>query len=206
MSGVIKSGGGTRVPSSLSRQELARIEAEDVRRRFLKEILTRIGVERVEELHLFAPIRQGGVESGVALVAVCPPAAEDPAPVDAAAEASAEDLIPERGAPPENNDNATSADDSHHSNAPNIIPAPPRPRAGSSRHTIYTGRYRLTQRGPDRGKWEFDLVEEADAPLEAVEAVVRGVHERSGEPTDCERISGDELRRMTADPAWNAAR
>ncbi|HEY3258311.1 MAG TPA: hypothetical protein VGJ64_05605 [Gemmatimonadaceae bacterium] len=41
----------------------------DITERFLKEIADRIGPELVEELRLFPPIRQGGVETGVAIVA-----------------------------------------------------------------------------------------------------------------------------------------
>ena len=38
--------------------------------------------------------------------------------------------------------------------------------------SIHTARYRLTLKGADRGKWEVDVVAEADAPLDAVDAVV----------------------------------
>jgi hypothetical protein len=47
-------------------------EAPDSRTRFLREIGTRLPAERVMEVHLFPAIRQGGVESGVAVVAVAP--------------------------------------------------------------------------------------------------------------------------------------
>lgn len=40
--------------------------------RFLQEISDRAGRENVTELHVFSPIRQGGQESGVAVVATTP--------------------------------------------------------------------------------------------------------------------------------------
>ena len=40
----------------------------DTRERFLVAILAQIPAERVAEIHFFQPIRQGGVESGVAVV------------------------------------------------------------------------------------------------------------------------------------------
>ena len=41
----------------------------ETQQRFLRVIAERIGAERVVELHLFPGIRQGGMESGVAVVA-----------------------------------------------------------------------------------------------------------------------------------------
>ena len=73
------------------------------------------------------------------------------------------------------------------------------PRA--ARYTVYTARYRLQLKGPDRGKWEADVVEEADAPLLTVDAVVRGVQRRAGDEAEVERLSGDDLRRLLAGPA-----
>jgi hypothetical protein len=66
------------------------------------------------------------------------------------------------------------------------------------RHTIYTAHYRLTIKGPDRGKWEMGVAAEADAPLLALEAVVRGVRHRAGEAADTERLSGDAFRAAVA--------
>ena len=42
----------------------------DPRTRFLREIAARVPAARVTELYLFAPMRQGGVETGVAVVAL----------------------------------------------------------------------------------------------------------------------------------------
>jgi hypothetical protein len=72
----------------------------------------------------------------------------------------------------------------------------------ADRHIVYTARYRLTLRGADRGKWEMDLVAEADAPLVTIEEVVRGVQERAGDATVPERFTGDTLRDRLAEPAW----
>jgi hypothetical protein len=49
-------------------------------------------------------------------------------------------------------------------------------------------------KGPDRGKWETNIVAEADAPLVTVDAVVRGVQRRAGDLDDPTRLDGDELR------------
>ena len=43
---------------------------DDVRARFLGGIAAQLPLDRVKELHLFGAIRQGGAESGVAVVAV----------------------------------------------------------------------------------------------------------------------------------------
>ncbi len=111
----------------------------DARTRFLREIAARVPATRVTELYLFPPMRQGGVESGVAVIAL---AGDDDA---------------------------------------------------STRQTVYTATYRLTQKGPDRGKWEASLQAEADAPLLTVGAVVRGVQRRSGDELEPERLTSAEL-------------
>ena len=111
----------------------------ETRERFLKAIAAQIAPERIAEIHFFSPIKQGGVESGVAVV------------------------------------------------VENVSPDAPR-------MVVYSARYRLTLKGPDRGKWETNLVAEADAPLVAVEAVVRGVQRRSGDVDDATKMDGDEVR------------
>jgi hypothetical protein len=116
------------------------------RARFLRAIAGELPVARVAELHLFPALRQGGVESGVAVIAALPEIA--------------------------------GAGDT----------APP------SRHTILTARYRLALKGPERGKWEFSLVAEADAPLVTLDAVVRGVQKRAGDTAEPERLSADAMR------------
>lgn len=44
--------------------------------RFLREIAEKVGADAVEEIHLFPPIRQGGVETGAAVVAAGAPVGE----------------------------------------------------------------------------------------------------------------------------------
>lgn len=66
-------------------------------------------------------------------------------------------------------------------------------RSDDSRHTVYTARYRLVVKGPDRGRWEFECVAEADAPLITVETVVRGVQRRSGDLDDPLRYDAASL-------------
>ena len=111
----------------------------DARTRFLGEIAERVPVTRITELYLFPPMRQGGLESGVAVIAVA-------------------------------------GDDE-----------------GSTRQTVYTATYRLTLKGPDRGKWEATMQAEADAPLLTVSAVVRGVQRRSGDEMEPERLTAADL-------------
>jgi hypothetical protein len=123
----------------------------ETRERFLQAIAAQVPVEQIAEIHFFQPIRQGGVESGVAVVAAWPVVASDATPRDAGDEREA-------------------------------------------RPVVYTARYRLTLKGPDRGKWEASVVAEADAPLITVDAVVRGVQRRSGDADVATRMEGDDVR------------
>jgi len=68
--------------------------------------------------------------------------------------------------------------------------------AGHERHTVYTARYRLAIKGADRGKWEFEMRAEADAPLVTVDAVVAGVMDRAGETFEPERIAGSAFQEI----------
>lgn len=113
---------------------------------FLRAVAARVPLDLVAEVHLFPSMRQGPMETGLAVLATSP--------------------------------------------AP---PAGPR-----ERHTVFSARYRLTLRGPERGKLEVDVTAEADAPLVTVDQVVRGVQRRSADTGDPERLSGDELRRLAA--------
>jgi hypothetical protein len=124
--------------------------------RFLKAILERVPVERVVELHLFPAIRQGQVETGVAVVAAEPP----PGPELA---------------------------------------------LQAARLEVHTARYRLTRKGPERGKWEIEVKTQADAPLETVETVVRGVQDRAGEAIEPTRFTGRELLALMSEPAWQTS-
>ena len=113
----------------------------ETRERFLLAIAAQVAPERIAEIHFFQPIKQGGVESGVAVVV--------------------ENAAPE-----------------------------------TPRMVIYAASYRLTLKGLDRGKWEVNIVAEADAPLVAVDAVVRGVQRRSGDVDDAARMDGEDVRAM----------
>ena len=144
---------------------------DETRTRFLASIATQVPVERIAEVHLFPAIRQGGIESGVAVIAVereGEPAADPPVEVDEGEPAT---------------DTPVEADD-----------AEPRIEAPPQRYTVFSARYRHTLKGPDRGKWEVAVTEEADAPLLTVDAVVRGVQRRSGDAEEIVRLSRDEVR------------
>ena len=72
------------------------------------------------------------------------------------------------------------------------------------RHVVYTARYRLVLKGPDRGKWELDIRDEADAPLVTVDAVVRGVQRRIGDIAEVERMTPEQLAVAISDTPWKA--
>lgn len=138
----------------------------DARERFLLEIAAVVPPHRVSEVHFFAPLRQGPMETGVAVVAAMPEGAlEQEAPVDLDA-------------------------------APVDEPQYPEGAHLSARHVVYSASYRWTRKGPERGKWESEVVAEADAPLLTVETVVQGVMRRSSEPLAVEKLDGDTIRAM----------
>lgn len=122
----------------------------DTTERFMREIAASIPPETISEVRLFPAIRQGLVETGVAVIAAHPDANADVTP---------------------------------------------------DRHTVYTARYRLAVKGADRGKWEFEIRADADAPLPTVDAVVDGVMRRAGESFEPERISASAFRSILAHPA-----
>lgn len=252
-----------------------------VAERFLRAILDKVPLDRIEELHLFSPLRQGTVETGIAVVAarvevaavaetlrplelaldntpeaevdepvVEEPVAEvvevsayisteDPTGVDDEVESSleeaetvADELEDERGIDVENaveserdeveeGDLEEDVDNPEIDDSPYSDDIPPisvaaeasdvvaatgisdaivveefaKPEAPVIRHTVYTARYRLIVKGPERGKWEIDVVDEADAPLLTVETVVRGVQRRAGEETATVRYDAGQLAR-----------
>jgi hypothetical protein len=119
------------------------------------------------------------------------------AAVDAAADATG-DVTSDDDATSE--DDVTSADDatridaladdtSTDADAPEPISAAPMQRL-----RILTASYRSTIKGPDRGKWNVEILDEAVAPRDAIEAVLRGVRHRSSEPADPELVSAAELQ------------
>jgi len=75
----------------------------------------------------------------------------------------------------------------------------------AQRLEVHTAWYRLTRKGPERGKWEIEVKTQADAPLETVETVVRGVQERAGEAIEPTRLTGRELRALINEPAWQTS-
>ena len=139
--------------------------------RFLRAIVAQVPADRIAEIHFFAPIRQGGGESGVAVVAAWP----EPSVAPEAGAVQLEAELPDEPVPELPADEA---------------PEPERP----PRSVVYTARYRLTLKGPERGKWECNVVAEAEAPLDTVDTVVRGVLRRAGDADDATRVDGDELR------------
>ncbi len=136
-----------------TRPDRADAPVSEVTERFLRAVIDKVPLERIEELHLFAPLRQGGTETGIAVVA-----ARVPVPTPG-------DELPDSASAP-------------------VV-----------RHTVYTARYRLILKGPERGTWEADVVDEADAPLLTVEMVVRGVQRRAGEDTEILRYSDRQIAR-----------
>jgi hypothetical protein len=169
------------------------VTGEETRARFLAAIAAQIPADRVIELHLFGAIKQGGTESGVAVIAVDP---EAPVVVELADEADGEQVLRVAQDDGQDADEETDAADASDDAAADDAAAdePPAPRAAPRRYIVYTARYRLTLKGPERGKWEASVTEEADAPLITVDAVVRGVSRRSGDADETVRLSGDEFR------------
>ena len=226
----------------------------ETQQRFLRAIAERVPKEQVVEVHLFPAIRQGGVETGVAVVAEQPRALEtsangavsheEPLPVTVepelapaeAADSPEAEAFEAQTAPADPNTESVGdpdaieidpiatdllrtdevvaidavVEDPMESNdelAGHLATGDGGPSgvtvvesevwsasAPQGRLTVHTARYRLTLKGVDRGKWEVDVVAEADAPLSAVDAVVRGVQRRGGEGTDPDRLTGDAFR------------
>ena len=155
----------------------------EVRERFLKAILERLPVERIAEIHFFPSIRQGPIETGVAVIGAYP----EPQQLAAVA------AIESEGAAIESDDAAIESD------AVAIEPD------HEDRHVIHTASYRWTRKGPDRGKWEVDVIAQADAPLPTVDVVVRGVQERSGDAIESQRLTAAELAAIVHEPSWQTA-
>ena len=191
----------------------------ETQQRFLRAIAERVPKEQVVEVHLFPAIRQGGVETGVAVIAERPRAPEsepsasngthppepgdavyiDPefAPALAADSPEKETFDAQQRSHAEADVDATEAGDEDAEEAAAESDGvaetdPPREApTHAARLTVHTARYRLTLKGVDRGKWEVDVVAEADAPLAAVDAVVRGVQRRAGEGAEPDRLTAD---------------
>jgi len=192
----------------------------ETQQRFLRAIAERVPKAQIVEIHLFPPIRQGGVETGVAVVAEDPRVVA-PVVVDAVEHGEAVEPIEslESTEAPEPIETAEPLEPVETMDVPEpvetaepVIAMEDRVadasnganggahRPSSSRLTIYTARYRLTLKGVDRGKWEVDVVAEADAPLDAVDAVVRGVQRRAGEGAEPDRLTSDAFREALEAP------
>jgi hypothetical protein len=265
----------------------------DTTRRFLDAVLERVPESRIVEVRLFPPIRQGGVESGIAVLAVHPEppltlpgssaldpvdmsdplfddggdtgarggetpvgliafdddtqddesAADDLAPLRAADAGRDEPEIPEAPAvhgellaeraiqadgvaapSPEaaaatrerepTRERAveleaavvdTDSDDAEDGIAlGDLFALPERPvtQAGHDRLAILCARYKLIIKGPDRGRWDLEIVHQADAPLDTLDSVIKGVVRRSGDDAVPERFSRQSLRDLLDAPAW----
>jgi hypothetical protein len=166
----------------------------ETQERFLRTVLGRVPLESVVELHLFPPIRRGTLETGVAVIATRIPQApalveDEDVETDAPESVSAEITV--------NGDGEIDAPDLAEADVPtNDVEEAREVVTASSRTRILTAAYRHTIKGVDRGKWGVDILEEADAPLDAVEAVLRGVRHRSTEAADPELITYSELHAL----------
>lgn len=203
----------------------------DVRARFLKSILEQLPAERIVELHFFTPIRQGHIETGVAVIAAEPerpllvaldvPHVETALDVEVAlamATASgevggptaftAEDTEDTEGEP---HAEALSAadDESPYAEVAGETGvheaddvAAHADTLAAPRFEVITAVYRWTRKGPERGKWEVDVTTEADAPLPTVGTVVQGVHDRAGEELEPLRLTHADLQALLGEPSW----
>lgn len=212
--------------SASNSRDAADAPVSEVVERFFKSIVAVVPLERIEELHLFAPLRSGGVETGIAVIAA---RALEPAlpasPVEETVPADAEllDIMPtaaelESAAPSASVEQSSTAEDEDEASpyAPEAIHEIVEDAIEESieyvaeeplpveRHTVYTARYRLVQKGPDRGKWQASVVEEADAPLITVEMVVRGVQRRAGDASDTTRFTAAQVARALRAPLPSA--
>jgi hypothetical protein len=147
----------------------------ETQQRFLKAIAERVTGDNVTEIRLYPTVRVGPVESGVAIVAT-----KEPMPMAVA-------------------DEQVSAEEEVTVDEMRIASARP------DRLSILTAHFRHTVKGPDRGKWEFTMVHDADAPIETVESVVRGVARRSGEDGEPELLSATDFQKALTEPWWTTA-
>ena len=267
----------------------------DTTRRFLEAVLERVPESRIVEVRLFPAIRQGGIESGIAVLAVDPEpplALPQASELDTADGAGASYWVPDQDTGPgETPVSLTAVDDdaSDDDFSPTVVPArrdsmsgeleddvvdahahaheertpereitlegianaptlelpvvdpsdqrtreipidltaaasdsappadeddeialgdilalPPRtvPTPGPERLAILCARYKLIVKGADRGKWDIEIVHQADAPLDTLDLVIKGVVRRSGDDVVPERFSRQSLRELLDAPAW----
>jgi hypothetical protein len=167
--------------------------SSDARERFLMEIAAVVPKHRISEVYFFPPLRQGPMETGIGVIAAMPVGAT---PQFALAEVAVPESAAAEGA--EVVEGADGAEMPETAIA--AIPEEQYVEGAkiSARHVVYSARYRWTRKGPDRGKWECEVVAEADAPLLTVETVVQGVRQRANEPLEPEKLDGDTVRSMLA--------
>lgn len=82
---------------------------------------------------------------------------------------------------------------------------PPRQAGDGGRHqrlAILCARYKLVFKGPERGKWDLEIMHQADAPIETLDRVIAGVVRRCGEESDPERFNRQTLRASLDAPVW----
>ena len=193
----------------------------EITERFLRVVIAHVPLARIEELHLFSPLRQSGVETGIAVIAARVPIVVEQPPmapelllddeVVAVADAVDAETVDADAVDAETVDAETV--DAETVEEPAEEPAAEEPLAEAPlaealaapavpriRHTVYTARYRLVQKGPERGKWEADVVAEAEAPLITVDLVVRGVQRRAGEESEIVRYTAAQLARALRVP------
>ena len=146
---------------------------DETRQRFLAALSERVSASggTIDEAHVFQSMKQGIMETGVAVVA-----------------ASVQTSLASGGDVPTVGGEAA---------AQYTLQVQ---EALHNRRVVYTARYRLTLKGPDRGKWEFTMHPEADAPLITVDKVVRGVQQRSGDSQEPTKLTGEEIRMMIPEP------
>jgi hypothetical protein len=160
------------------------------RDRFLAAVAEQVPIDRVVELYLFHPMRQGGVESGVAVIAAAGDTPGTPSEVSRAdgPEQATPDVEGSESDAVDSPVQQPAARDQHEAQADGFEP----------RYTVFTAHYRHVLKGPERGRWEVSVVAEADAPLATVGAVVRGVQRRAGDVDPPEHMTGDALRDVLA--------
>jgi hypothetical protein len=163
----------------------------ETQQRFLKAIAERVNGGNVAEVRLYPTVRVGPIESGVAIIATTEPAVVVTADVGV-----------------ETADGGRVTGESAPEGSESVAPVEAATEGGSetdARHdrlSILTAHFRHTVKGPDRGKWEFNMVHDADAPIETVESVVRGVARRAGEDGEPELLSGTDFQRALTEPWW----
>lgn len=181
----------------------------ETQERFLHTILARVPFDTIVELHLFPAIRRGTLETGVAVIAADLPAAtlavvsdelhepHEPSVVEDSTSAEhTDDAVLAATGDGESSpyrDESSGAETETADSLDDAVAAPTATTPPAPRLRILTASYRHTIKGVERGKWSVDVQDEADAPLEAVEAVLRGVRQRSTEPADPELVSRDTL-------------